>query len=202
MPSPSLQPRRGSSDGMTGRRSGRRSRTSSGAPRTGARAGAAAADGRAERSVPAPLLHGSRPRCPIRPRSTCSRSTRTCWSSSICGTGAWASSIRRSAACRAAERLNSLLEQQVLFFGGKGGVGKTTCSAAFALAASRRGKRVLLVSTDPAHSTADIFETADRRDRSASCGRGSPRSRSTPRARRRGTSTRSSGTSSGCSVPA
>jgi arsenite-transporting ATPase len=38
-------------------------------------------------------------------------------------------------------------------------VGKTTCSAAFALAASRRGKRVLLVSTDPAHSTSDIFET-------------------------------------------
>ena len=54
--------------------------------------------------------------------------------------------------------LTGLLEQQVVFFGGKGGVGKTTCSAAFALAASRRGRRVLLVSTDPAHSTADIFE--------------------------------------------
>jgi arsenite-transporting ATPase len=54
--------------------------------------------------------------------------------------------------------LNSLLDQQVVFFGGKGGVGKTTCSSAFALAASQRGKRVLLVSTDPAHSTADIFE--------------------------------------------
>src|SRR2546426_240889 len=52
----------------------------------------------------------------------------------------------------------SLLERQVVFFGGKGGVGKTTCSSAFALAASRRGRRVLLVSTDPAHSTADIFE--------------------------------------------
>ena len=54
--------------------------------------------------------------------------------------------------------LNALLDQQVLFFGGKGGVGKTTCSAAFALAASRRGARVLLVSTDPAHSTSDVFE--------------------------------------------
>ena len=52
----------------------------------------------------------------------------------------------------------ALLDRQVVFFGGKGGVGKTTCSAAFALAASRRGKRVLLVSTDPAHSTSDIFE--------------------------------------------
>jgi arsenite-transporting ATPase len=54
--------------------------------------------------------------------------------------------------------LSALLNQQVLFFGGKGGVGKTTCSAAFALAASRRGLRVLLVSTDPAHSTSDVFE--------------------------------------------
>lgn len=55
--------------------------------------------------------------------------------------------------------LTALLDQQVVFFGGKGGVGKTTCSSAFALAASRQGKRVLLVSTDPAHSTTDIFET-------------------------------------------
>jgi arsenite-transporting ATPase len=54
--------------------------------------------------------------------------------------------------------LDGLLAQQVVFFGGKGGVGKTTCSAAFALAAARRDRRVLLVSTDPAHSTADIFE--------------------------------------------
>jgi arsenite-transporting ATPase len=45
-----------------------------------------------------------------------------------------------------------------LFFGGKGGVGKTTCSAALALSASREGRRVLLVSTDPAHSTSDVFE--------------------------------------------
>jgi arsenite-transporting ATPase len=54
--------------------------------------------------------------------------------------------------------LLTLLDRRVVFFGGKGGVGKTTCSAAFALAASRRGRRVLLVSTDPAHSTADIFQ--------------------------------------------
>jgi arsenite-transporting ATPase len=54
--------------------------------------------------------------------------------------------------------LLKLLDRDIVFFGGKGGVGKTTCSAAFALAASRRGMRVLLVSTDPAHSTSDIFE--------------------------------------------
>jgi arsenite-transporting ATPase len=51
-----------------------------------------------------------------------------------------------------------LLERRFLFFGGKGGVGKTTCAAAAALAASRAGRRVLLVSTDPAHSTSDVFE--------------------------------------------
>jgi arsenite-transporting ATPase len=54
--------------------------------------------------------------------------------------------------------LTGFLDRQVVFFGGKGGVGKTTCSSAFALAASERGRRVLLVSTDPAHSTSDIFE--------------------------------------------
>lgn len=54
--------------------------------------------------------------------------------------------------------LKSLIDREVVFFGGKGGVGKTTCSSAFALAASRRGHRTLLVSTDPAHSTSDIFE--------------------------------------------
>jgi arsenite-transporting ATPase len=54
--------------------------------------------------------------------------------------------------------MRALADRRILFFGGKGGVGKTTCAAAMALSASRRGKRVLLVSTDPAHSTSDIFE--------------------------------------------
>lgn len=54
--------------------------------------------------------------------------------------------------------LPGLFDREVLFFGGKGGVGKTTCAAATALAASRAGRQVLLVSTDPAHSTSDIFE--------------------------------------------
>jgi arsenite-transporting ATPase len=43
------------------------------------------------------------------------------------------------------------------FFGGKGGVGKTTCAAAAAVAAAERGRRVLIVSTDPAHSLADAL---------------------------------------------
>ena len=55
--------------------------------------------------------------------------------------------------------LNHLFDRHVVFFAGKGGVGKTTCSAAFALAASRLGRRVLLVSTDPAHSISTIVAT-------------------------------------------
>ncbi len=51
-----------------------------------------------------------------------------------------------------------LFDRRVLFFGGKGGVGKTTCASAVSLAAARSGRRVLLVSTDPAHSTSDIFQ--------------------------------------------
>ena len=44
-----------------------------------------------------------------------------------------------------------------MFYGGKGGVGKTTCAAARALAEARAGARVLAVSTDPAHSLGDAF---------------------------------------------
>ena len=40
---------------------------------------------------------------------------------------------------------------------GKGGVGKTTISAATAVACAERGSRTLLVSTDPAHSVADVL---------------------------------------------
>jgi len=46
---------------------------------------------------------------------------------------------------------------KILFFGGKGGVGKTSCSSAFAVSKAGLGFKVLLVSTDPAHSTSDLF---------------------------------------------
>ena len=45
-----------------------------------------------------------------------------------------------------------------VFFGGKGGVGKTTVSSAYAHRCAREGVETLLVSTDPAHSTADVFD--------------------------------------------
>jgi len=48
-------------------------------------------------------------------------------------------------------------ENRLVFFGGKGGVGKTTLAAAFASLLAEKGQKTLLVSTDPAHSTSDIL---------------------------------------------
>lgn len=45
-------------------------------------------------------------------------------------------------------------------FGGKGGVGKTTCAGATALHWAQRGLRTLVISTDPTPSLSDIFEIA------------------------------------------
>ena len=47
--------------------------------------------------------------------------------------------------------------RRLVFFGGKGGVGKTTLAAAFATSLAGRGEKTLLVSTDPAHSTSDVL---------------------------------------------
>jgi len=46
-----------------------------------------------------------------------------------------------------------------LFFTGKGGVGKTSLSCATAPALAEAGKRVLLVSTDPASNLDEVLET-------------------------------------------
>ncbi|WP_199434922.1 ArsA family ATPase [Qaidamihabitans albus] len=48
----------------------------------------------------------------------------------------------------------------IRFFGGKGGVGKTTLAAAYALRLAEQGLRTLVVSTDPAHSLGDVLATS------------------------------------------
>ena len=54
--------------------------------------------------------------------------------------------------------LDRILERGLIFLGGKGGVGKTTMSATLAVGLARRGRRVCLVSTDPAHNLGHLFE--------------------------------------------
>lgn len=64
---------------------------------------------------------------------------------------------------RESRRLPSFLQNQdlqLILFGGKGGGGKTTAAAATAvhLAQLERERRILVVSTDPAHSLGDSFD--------------------------------------------
>jgi arsenite-transporting ATPase len=59
----------------------------------------------------------------------------------------------------APETVPAIRDARLLFVGGKGGVGKTTVAAALALriAADRPDRSILLLSTDPAHSVADVL---------------------------------------------
>jgi len=55
--------------------------------------------------------------------------------------------------------VDQLFDRHIIFVGGKGGVGKTTTAGALALMAAESGRSTLLVSTDPAHSLGDVFDT-------------------------------------------
>jgi arsenite-transporting ATPase len=48
--------------------------------------------------------------------------------------------------------------KRLIMFGGKGGVGKTTCAAATAIHFALLGKKTLAISSDPTPSLSDIFE--------------------------------------------
>ena len=53
-----------------------------------------------------------------------------------------------------------LVARKIMIFGGKGGVGKTTAAAAYALALAEANpkEKILVFSTDPAHSLSDSFD--------------------------------------------
>ncbi|PFR99053.1 TRC40/GET3/ArsA family transport-energizing ATPase, partial [Bacillus cereus] len=53
---------------------------------------------------------------------------------------------------------NTIAFTPFLFFTGKGGVGKTSTACATAITLADMGKRVLLISTDPASNLQDVFE--------------------------------------------
>jgi len=54
--------------------------------------------------------------------------------------------------------MNQRNKQKFLFYTGKGGVGKTTLACAMAVKLANEGKKVLLVSTDPASNLKDVLE--------------------------------------------
>lgn len=51
------------------------------------------------------------------------------------------------------------VKTKYLFYTGKGGVGKTSVACSTAVALADHGKKVLLISTDPASNLQDVFET-------------------------------------------
>jgi len=55
--------------------------------------------------------------------------------------------------------INKINLTQYLFFTGKGGVGKTSAACAVAVNLADSGKKVLLISTDPASNLQDVFDT-------------------------------------------
>ncbi len=59
----------------------------------------------------------------------------------------------------AVDDIDEMDAAEFILYGGKGGVGKTTVAAATALTSAKNETPTLVLSTDPAHSLSDTFET-------------------------------------------
>ncbi len=59
------------------------------------------------------------------------------------------------------------MSKRIILFSGKGGVGKTTVSAATGLRSAQLGKKTIVLSLDPAHSLADSFDIPEKERLSA-----------------------------------
>jgi arsenite-transporting ATPase len=75
--------------------------------------------------------------------------------------GRWRASLAHGARVDGGS-IVALDRARLVLFGGKGGVGKTTCAAAASIAVALQvsPRRVVVVSTDPAHSLGDAFGAA------------------------------------------
>ncbi len=59
--------------------------------------------------------------------------------------------------------LSAIKLTKYLFFTGKGGVGKTSVACATAVGLADQGKKILLISTDPASNLQDVFNQPFKR---------------------------------------
>ncbi len=66
--------------------------------------------------------------------------------------------FQRPGAAGQRRRTGRMEEMRVLLFSGKGGVGKTSVAAATGVRLAEMGRRVLVMSVDPAHSLSDSFD--------------------------------------------
>lgn len=71
------------------------------------------------------------------------------------------------ALCPVDALVGQLMEQPIIFIGGKGGVGKTTTAAALASYYASLQQKTLIVSTDPAHSLGDVLNVRLKNEKTA-----------------------------------
>eukprot|EP00968_Pinguiococcus_pyrenoidosus_P010701 scaffold848_cov247-Pinguiococcus_pyrenoidosus.AAC.17 len=98
----------------------------------------------------ASVAHGFRAKPRLLRRSPLSASVGT-------PTGATSAGLARGSLAQIMDPAGAGGQQQLVFLGGKGGVGKTSTAAALGVTMADRGLSTLVLSTDPAHSLGDAL---------------------------------------------